>query len=161
MLEEFSSMLVEVFSGLRQDNCVCYCSTDGCDIATSALRPVRKERFVKSVQACTKDKIKIFTGVLDHLEICLDRYLAHLRSALRVMTFDVLGMTHTCHDHNTCDHAMARTPAPTQEDIPAVHHIDADDAQRLDDLMLEFEREWPGHHRSFLGFVENYWEPRM
>lgn len=153
LLYGHNAMLLEAYLDLVKDKCVCYCSSYGCDVATSALIPSPPIWHIKPPLAM-KDRIVIFTAILSHLGIKIDQEVQQILSILRLATFEILGMTHTCHSHH-------RHYDLTEKDISAYRHIEAQDAQLLDDLMGEFEIEWSEYDGSFLEFIDYYWDPRI
>lgn len=149
--------------GRHRDCCVCCCSRNGCDVITSTL-------FKDSCLAWWPDVPRVYittsksilSEIFGFVGIHLEEDPELRNSALRIMTFEVLGMTHTCHLQLS---ALNRTPLDeerlTEEDIANIHDIEKEDIRVLEDLLKYFETVWSSHDGTFLEFLETHWEPHM
>lgn len=148
-VSQYRSMLADAFSDPHQDYCTCFCSANGCDVMTIALKRCqngygRLESF-------------ILKEVFSLLRINLEEHPELLQSALRVKTFDRLGMTHTCaSSHDT--HWYREFPEHERSEI---HGMEKNDIGILETLLTHFESEWSNYSGTFLEFLDSNWEPRM
>jgi hypothetical protein len=139
-----------------KDECVCACSTNGCNVMASVMRacskltPTSKLRLDGMIKA-------IFNWV--SLEIESEQHL-HM-DILRSLTFQRLGITHTCHDHGHGAHNFYPKGPLTQPEICDIQFIQQVDTKLLEDLLVEFEHEMSASSYSFWDFISHYWEERM
>lgn len=146
-----------------RDCCVCYCSQNGCDVITSTLSKNPFLTWWPDVPRAyiTMSKI-ILSKIFGFLGIHLEEDPELRNSALRIMTFEVLEMTHTCHlQLSELDGLSLDEERLTEEDIANIHDIEKEDIRVLEDLLKHFETVWSSHDGTFLEFLESYWEPHM
>lgn len=147
-VSQYRSMLADAFSDPHQDYCTCFCSANGCDVMTIALKKCqsgygRLESFI----------LKVFSL----LRINLEEHPELLQSALRVKTFDRLGMTHTCASSH---HTYWYREFPEHE-RSEIHRMEKNDIGILETLLTHFESEWSNYSGTFLEFLDSNWEPHM
>lgn len=142
----------------NRDRCVCYCSKNGCDVVTSMLI---KSSFLdwwsiwwSNPRSYITISKKIISGIFGFVGIHLEEDPELRNSALRIMTFEVLEMTHTCH-------LNGNGPSFAEEDLLNIHNIEEEDIMTLEILLDYFEKVWPFHDGTFLEFLEFHWEPHM
>jgi hypothetical protein len=161
-------LFTAVFENKSKDSCTCQCAMQGCTAISSALRVSRPTGCVHQIlitgrkittplQKRTLHEIVTYlSGPEHHARICCE--------ALRIMTFDALGLTHTCHDWGYCHKGgdvSIRPSFPSSEDIKNIEYTEVNDIQLLENLMAEFESAWKEWNGEVLDFIENYWEVRM
>jgi hypothetical protein len=170
----FQVLVNQLWNSRTIDSCNCACSSHGCGIITSALKMTR-HAFMDSIGAwrCTRDsrppgdaQKKFF--VIDYISR-LSKYVdadiwvddESCREALRVMTFDRLGLTHTCHNlgHSSV-YCYPRNPL-SQKEIEDIHYSEEKDLGLLEELVSEFESLWSQHPAGFTDFLRGRWTDRM
>ncbi|KAJ4991349.1 hypothetical protein SVAN01_03247 [Stagonosporopsis vannaccii] len=86
-------------------------------------------------------------------------------AVLRVLTFDELGLTHTC-----CKRFIDRSDAwfygihvldQDPDDLAAIEYSESKDLEALEELMTELEHAWVGFSGTFLVFLRLVWLPLM
>ncbi|PSN68338.1 hypothetical protein BS50DRAFT_361275 [Corynespora cassiicola Philippines] len=154
------------------DNCNCACSQSGCipilGAVKVALWPFNPDEPTISQEVLYKS--------LQVIEEPLSRSLARRSAVTRTITFERLGIQHTCHDvfiredyywrpgyyevphgYETPDERMTRR----QEETSELHEEDSELINRLEDLMIEFEAKLADHTGTFIEFFSGYWTTRM
>ena len=168
IMDRFSdvrSLVADMFSDPNHDCCTCFCSTYGCDIITFTLK--RNEHDHGKTYGNNTGMFQeygamsqkfVLTEVFGFLGIHLEQHPGRVHSALRIMTFDRLDMTHTC---------MQKIGYPkryynyTMQEISDIHHAESNDIDTLEDLLTHFESAWSNYDGTFLEFLESHWEPHM
>lgn len=154
------------------DNCNCACSQSGCIPILGAVK-VALWSFVPEWPMIWQE---VLYKILQVIEEPLSRSLARRSAVTRTITFERLGIRHTCHDvfiredydwrpgycnashgYETCDERMRRRKEETSE----LHEEDSELIKRLEDLMLQFEDELANHTGTFVEFFSGYWTTRM
>lgn len=157
------STLSDAVHDRSRDRCVCYCSRNGCDVITSTL-------FKNSFLAWWPDVPRVYitrsksilSEIFGFVGIHLEENPELRNSALRIMTFEILGMTHTCHLLLLGpDRRLLGEKRLTEEDIANIHDVEEEDIKILEDLLEYFETVWSSHDGTFLEFLETHWEPHM
>jgi len=154
----YYSLLTSVFESQSRDDCICHCAVGGCNLTSSALKVVGSDYNV-SVQTVHRRKQALRLV----LKFCSDsRYHGEVfRSALRSMTFDVLGLTHTCHDHGHAPYRCFPKLPSSEDEIRDIQYTEAKDLSLLEELLHEFESAWDAAEGEFLDFIDGYWMTRM
>ncbi|KAI1652828.1 hypothetical protein F4813DRAFT_394276 [Daldinia decipiens] len=151
------------FAKLLQDEyadpCLCYCTLSGC---TSASKYARAVFEVYGTGPPTI--IPHWQKVTEGGTIGYNKSVVIL-GLIRVITFDELGMKHTC-----CSYRMSSFQGIIEQGLlilmePAeIEEIREEDrylAKQLDALMEEFEAKLQEMDWPLSRFIEEYWEPRM
>ena len=141
--ESSKEMLQRILMDNESDACVCACSISGCTTFTvftkSFMRNWANRDFLVDLNFCDPLKIPEF---------------------LRIMTFEKLDMTHTC---------CWMDPFPSAKfwelkdmaEIEEIHDEEAEDLQKLEELLKEFEAKRKELDIPFGDFIKEYWRPRM
>ncbi|KAG4435049.1 hypothetical protein IFR05_009473 [Cadophora sp. M221] len=146
------------------DDCDCACSRDGCRIITSALRGSR------NWFSYVPDSTGVFRREDTRLRTCLsilqlvegsipDRPWIPLE-VIRVMTFEWLELTHTCHKDPGIHFRKPREHL-TYEEIQEIHDEERDLLQEHENLVTEFEAKYAELGLPIKAFMQEYLEPRM
>jgi hypothetical protein len=136
------------------DQCLCYCSDSGCRVLGCAVKSF--ERFPPS----TSTRQRFQEPNLDPVFQAVD--LKRLRSAesglavIRTLTFDKLGMTHTC-----CVRLITHGCKQTEEELQDISYMESKDINLLESLMVDFEHTWAEHAGTSKEYIETVWKPRM
>ena len=84
-----------------------------------------------------------------------------MHSALQAMTFDVLGLTHTCHRHrHSAFSCFPKIPYP-ENDIRDIQSVEENDHRFLHELLDEFNDTWDAEGADIMDFVDGYWTTRI
>lgn len=155
-LSKYRSMLADAFSDPYQDRCTCFCSSGGGDVMKIILTECPKREVLPDAEELGRF---VLTEVFDLLRINIEEHPELLQSALRVKTFDRLGMTHTCSWIHT------RFPYKrielSEQEKSEIHCTERNDIVMLESLLTHFESEWSNYSGTFLEFLDSNWEPRM
>ncbi|KAL4793071.1 hypothetical protein BDV19DRAFT_391512 [Aspergillus venezuelensis] len=102
-------------------------------------------------------------SILDPLLNSNARRLRHVEKSLaptiiRICTFNILGLTHTCRGHDSYDWQGGNV---SLTDVPVIQEEERFLIARLEDLVAEFVCKYEEQQVSLADFLENYWVPRM
>jgi hypothetical protein len=78
------------------------------------------------------------------------------RAIIRVMTFDCLGLEHTCHDRTVWP-----TGLYTKEEVDEIESLQTVELRQLSDLLEEFDLALADYPGNFFSFMEDIWCKRM
>lgn len=128
------------------DDCVCACSSGGCEAFALIIKCCKSAVWNSSFQQLAD----LWAGVKD---ICVP-----LKSSdfLRLLTFQELGLTHTCCriDRDRGDRNILVSRIRDQAKIEEIQHADL---QKLEELLQEFEAKRVGPDPAFSNLLEEYW----
>ncbi|KAJ5259448.1 hypothetical protein N7478_012429 [Penicillium angulare] len=135
-----------------QDSCHCACSTGGCYAATLFWRsdPPDKDfyayqrQFPSLFSTFVKRRLDLTEKMMSGVLMSLNQ---HAIDILRVLTFDTLGIPHTCQHHEEPDHDEI------QDSI--------DDLAFLEKLMLELIPMYEASGKDLLAFLQDEWLDQM
>lgn len=152
----------------ERDTCHCSCSPagGGCSAFTCFLRASipaqRSHRYKKSKIEMARDFLEIFAAA--HTSMGLDQAMA----AVRFLTFQSLGIRHTCRHRGVGFRWDSEYDwmTRTAEEIDELHQEDAHLLELLEALMVEFEMEVRRIQREQyvtkkVSFWTGYWAQRM
>ena len=141
-------MLQRVLMDNVSDACMCACSISGCNALTMITKRYNSYRvsWERHSQGLVDfwSKVKSFCDPLKISEL------------LRIMTFEGLGMTHTC-----CYFYDRSFSIKNEAEIDEIHDEEAEDLQKLEELLEEFEAKRNELDIPFEDFLTEYWQPRM
>lgn len=166
-------LLQDLFQHDLYDTCTCACSEGGCNTLSAVLRGLcsyREYYFEKfrsrESQPFQGNLEQIFLKLMDLivLEVKADeRSIA----AIRVLTFNRLQLTHTCHNHNHNyydrdkeNYCSTKFPLSVEE-VGDIQYSESSDITLLEDLVAEFDASFCDFEGSFRDFIEGPWEERM
>ncbi|KAI0846645.1 hypothetical protein F5Y00DRAFT_271922 [Daldinia vernicosa] len=142
------------------DSCLCYCSLGGCTSASKYARGLY-DSCGSYIHIAESDVLRIFERRMisyDQCTVVLD--------LIRVMTFQRLGMKHTCCNYrrfnslqNLVEQGLLALMEPAE--VEEIREEDRYLAEQLDSLMKEFEAKLREMGVPLNRFIEEYWWPRM
>ncbi|XPS75005.1 hypothetical protein M3J07_007093 [Ascochyta lentis] len=145
--------IVKVLSYIHLDSCNCRCSIAGCLPIGCAVKRFFSLGFVETVhEPQCRLILKLISKVVDTEQALR---LSTGLSVIRVLTFDELGLTHTC-----CK-SLSHDQEWSEDAIRDVQHIESQDINLLEAMMVDFEQAWSEHSASFYKFLKNIWIPRI
>lgn len=142
--ESSKEMLQRVLMDNDSDACMCACSISGCTPFTVFTKSYKSVRYM---EVSLVDLWPIAKNVCGPSKIS---------NFLRMMTFKKLGMTHTCCYFN---HGVFRIKEKAE--IDEIRDEEAEDLQKLEELLAEFEAKRNELDIPFEDFIKEYWQPRM
>ena len=148
--EPSKEMLQRILMDNDSDVCMCACSISGCTTFTVFTKSyVRKREGLQWEKVSSVDLWPIVKDFSDPLKIS---------ELLRIMTFKELALTHTC----CCKlgypcHWVIKDKA----EIDEIRNEEAEDLQKLEELLEEFEAKRNELDIPFEDFINEYWGPRM
>lgn len=154
------SGLQDVWSMEQTDDCICYCSRQGCHIIACAL----SQQGCRHPLCRPRAHLSYFCQVLRPYFFALVDHswsTTWMSSAiLRILTFEELTMTHT-YCYQIFKEVRGRFSRPTPDEAKIIHKMEQTDIDLLDDLMTEFEAAWAGYTKTFAKSIKQVWKPRM
>lgn len=158
---ENASLLTRVLSLDAADGCECYCTEDGCspasilfwglwkefqDGGSYPFRPYNAPRAVSWGIALILRKIPWDLPYHRHVHL----------AAFRMLTFEALGISHTCGCRNTWDE-----PRLSSDTIEEMWEEDAHEIEQLEELLSEFEAEFDASGMDIATFLVTKWARRL
>lgn len=139
------------------DPCLCYCTTDGCTSASKYACGFKHQFHIRRLDLEIELAERAISDSDNH---------AVALGLIRVMTFKMLGMRHTC-----CSYAWAVNfehiieygllCLMDSEEVAEIQEEDRYLAKLLETLMVEFEMKLLEMGLSLSKFLKEYWWPRM
>ena len=143
------------------DDCTCSCSESGCTLRGLIGRSYTNLAKNEDLHKRTSD----YGGTIIRLAYLTDTDVA-LGSAetLRLLTFQELGLTHTC-CYVRCVNAGSDlcifSRIEDQTEINEIREEESLGLSQLEELLMEFELKMDELDIPFPDFLTDYWEPRM
>jgi hypothetical protein len=148
-----SSFVRSVFESHVTDKCVCPCSAKGClPIGLTISKALRRWAWHDSI------RMKYLYDLIDSSPDSDRVWMSS--TCLRALTFEDLGMTHTCCCTRICfdedcaicgdDSERRKLLAQPREEI-----------ETLESLLKDFEAQLQGHQGKFRAFIKEVWDPKM
>ncbi|KAJ5319582.1 uncharacterized protein N7506_012286 [Penicillium brevicompactum] len=142
-----------------QDCCVCACCHGGCTTLSVALRSCNKSLGYQSSRGNPRaEYLWLLNSLIDLTETTLERD----HSIIRFLTFEALGLRHTC--CVTIDHAFARDYRDFVIDKEEVQNIQDEDKHRykqLDQLVGKFDTWFDELELPIVEFLSGPWHSHM
>ncbi|PVH79597.1 hypothetical protein DL98DRAFT_655347 [Cadophora sp. DSE1049] len=146
------------------DDCLCACSESGCRIITSALKNCRNwwKSTPLSNGETSREDISLPTCILilhlveDH--IVESPWIPF--EVIRIITFEWLELTHTCHKDPRDRWDKSRGPLP-QEEIAEILEEERYLLKQHGDLVAGFETKFTELGIPITAFLEQHWAPTM
>ncbi|KAF2872723.1 hypothetical protein BDV95DRAFT_667641 [Massariosphaeria phaeospora] len=171
--DQFGTTIFPALFSTEPDSCKCACSDRGCSVIATTLRGARLEFNEHASVRCwdhTQDTSP--TGRFGLIRAIIATIVCRLspeptqcptwrKSVLRIITFDHLELTHTCHDHNPGHYGWHPAIPLSIKEVEDIQYIELSDIELLEALLLEFEDEWNKFDGILLDFIDKYWKPRM
>ncbi|KAL2869718.1 uncharacterized protein BJX67DRAFT_320342 [Aspergillus lucknowensis] len=161
-LEDSSLSLVgTAFRSSVSDSCICHCSINGCTPLVVALRHIRRTiELLSSSEDITEKAYKydLISGVYEIILTDAIPSSSHVvRSVLRLLTFDCLGLTHTC-----CREDSTLDLQPfSKDDSLEIHDEERLLLIDLRTLVNRFANEYKALGIPLWDFVETHWSVKM
>ncbi|KAI9373044.1 hypothetical protein BJX61DRAFT_505024 [Aspergillus egyptiacus] len=136
-----------------QDSCLCGCCSDGCTPFTMALRRIMATSYGPHPGYALKLIVSHAKDTPEYSQIIL-----------RVLTFDGLGLTHTCcHQVKEYDNMGLLFDIKDRDPNEVGEIRDEERAllARFEDLLTEFNSKFDEMGLPILEFLNHYWHPRM
>lgn len=159
ILSEISRRVFEqVLMDNVSDDCECACSNGGC----KALTLITKSYILRLGKNYRSQQLASLWA--DIMDICNPLKCSEF---MRLITFEELGLTHTCCHH---EHRRNRewewefsvfSRIGDQAEIDEIQDVEAADLRKLEELLEEFEARRTELDLPFLDFLREYWRPRM
>jgi hypothetical protein len=156
-----------VFESDLTDYCTCHCTLNGCSPTTIALKASIPSGCMHQVTLAGRSTTQLQRRTLHEIITYHTSLAHHIRidiEALRIMTFDALGLTHTCCDWHGCP-PFSRRPSEqsfySAEEVEDVRYAEADDINLLESLMVEFKNAWGEWRGGVLDFINDIWSARI
>ncbi|QSZ31011.1 hypothetical protein DSL72_000572 [Monilinia vaccinii-corymbosi] len=146
--EDCAEKIKECLADNFTDDCLCACSLSGC-------LPITRASTVLYLDAWSERNLKRSSVLAEFLEPSFAKFPHLSHNILRVMTFDRLGLTHTC-----CRGRREFQPGE-KDDFPEIREEQVCLIDQLEHLMEEFVAEYENSHDSLSVFIEGYWRDRM
>ena len=148
--------LKDIFNNEPRDACKCACSSAGCrainiivKLNHSTSRDL-EDYFRSAIRPVLTAKANNFISETTFSEI------------IRSLTFNALGLTHTCcRKSENWIEELQLVPFEDEDDISEIHDEEREDLQLLEELLIEFELERRYKPSSFHNFMAGYWLTRM
>ncbi|KAK7934584.1 hypothetical protein PG985_000079 [Apiospora marii] len=151
------------------DNCSCGCSLHGCTPATILFRILlrwsdEENRLIGFDFPCFQRLLK-WAGEMEDTK--------WVESATRALTFNALGLTHTCCQHcYDCKYdprwIQVLIPRFRIEEVDDIRDVESEDLGLLESLLDDFQArldeisaEGPLRTESYWDFIQGYWLNRM
>ncbi|KAH7323856.1 hypothetical protein BKA65DRAFT_75903 [Rhexocercosporidium sp. MPI-PUGE-AT-0058] len=146
------------------DDCECACSKNGCRTITSALKHCRNwySNFETLTGEYRKKDVRLLSclSILQLVEDSIPERPWIPLEVIRIMTFEWLELTHTCHVDPESLWDKIRGPL-SNEEIHEIQEEERDLLQQHEDLVAEFESKYTELGLPLSTFLEEYWAPRM
>jgi hypothetical protein len=156
---EFMQLYQNIFASREKDACVCACSADGCNVIGSVIKVC--------IPACAGLGIRperMLRMILDWIGLSIDADRHMIRAFVRLLTFERLGLTHTCHDHGHDDRGTGScdpNPPLSELEISDIQYVERSDLSLLETLLVKFDKKSRGYRCVIWEFLDGYWETRM
>ena len=144
-------MLQRILMDNDSDACMCACSISGCTTFVVFTKGYMGYRFTeyRYTEVSIVDLWPIVKDFCDPLKIS---------EFVRIMTFEELGLTHTC----CCKYLHGEGwKIKDKVEIDEIRDEEAEDLQKLEELLEEFEVKRKELDIPFEDFIKQYWAPRM
>ena len=144
-------MLQRIFIDNDSDACMCACSISGCNAFTKNTKSYIS--FIQGRKEHSQDLVDLWANLCNPLKIS---------EFLRIMTFEGLRLTHTCcYKTLHCESPNGQWIIKDAAEIDEIHDEEAEDLQKLEELLEEFEAKRKELDIPFEDFIDEYWRPRM
>lgn len=145
----------------KQDKCKCACSSAGCRAVIIIIKPWIRKIQIALVELGTRER-----WILESWLFWLLRSIKNITSeeiildVIRFLTFDTLGLTHTCCRQEE-EYPQNSTSFEDEDAIREIHDEEQEDLQLLEDLLSEFEQYRRRSNCCIRDFYFTYWRVRM
>ncbi|KGO77406.1 hypothetical protein PITC_047790 [Penicillium italicum] len=144
-----------------QDCCICGCSPGGCTTLSVALRFI----VLTTSQWRSEIQDRHFREMILSLTVWQNSWPGLSRAIVRTLTFDALGLTHTCcTEINQIEGMWVPFPAHERRDEAEIDRILDDQyllLKEFEELMEEMESKLDGLNLPLEEFLDGYWYDRV
>ncbi|CZS92560.1 uncharacterized protein RCO7_01874 [Rhynchosporium graminicola] len=150
------------------DDCICPCFQKGCRIVTSLfkggsdrLRKIDRCKNDYEVKHDTLDRVLLVAISIRRMIKPSQPQLTWMPSeTVRILTFEWLGLTHTCHEDLMTRWTPPRAPL-IHEEIQEIQQAERHLIQQHEDLVIYFSAKYTELELPLVTFLEDLWRPRM
>lgn len=145
----------------KQDACKCACSLAGCRAVIVVIKSWSWK--TQGFKLFFPKRILLRKWSSRFLLFCLVENIISeeiTRDVIRFLTFDALGLTHTCCRPKP-EFSEDLIPFEDGEEIQEIHDEEREDLQLLEDLLMEFNEYRRKSNCSIRDFYFTYWRSRM
>ena len=164
LTEEQKKICIEILGSEFRDECNCACSLGDRSVISVVLKEVHLYAPFVAIgkYALAHEKVETNTQIeiFDFLQ-SRHRLLPFSHDIIRVMTFDKLGLTHTCPNVFSSVYSYRVRLPLSDVEIQEIQDEERFLIQELNDLVEEFESEFKDYGGTLVSFIEEYWRPRM
>jgi hypothetical protein len=146
------------------DYCRCACSPQGCTPFTTILKTGLEAEYQYSPttrRARMAELQKAFSQTTQALPLDIFGLPRILLASLRFLTFEALGIRHTCCSRYCKLRTSSFGDAYDEEDLQELREEDSSLVEILEELMEEFETRYNPADENLLQFVGRYWTHRL
>ncbi|KAF2679907.1 hypothetical protein K458DRAFT_407749 [Lentithecium fluviatile CBS 122367] len=138
------------------DSCTCTCSEAGCHILTCAVTTSMEwGRFPRSNRLFQQHLVEQMVELVDSER---HDYPWLVPAMLRCLTFEELGLTHTCCVHMPWSlYELSSYSPPTSEDIKSIRYSESKDIALLETLLDGFTKSWGTYSGTLRQFIDDIW----
>jgi hypothetical protein len=166
--EEQRETLISILTDEFRDSCSCACSGSGCRAITwvfgnssqwpSSPYILENLRYLTEAErrGCCMD---MQTPRFLESELHRCPWLSH--EILRAMSFNSLGLTHTCHEVRWDEDSSTWRNVLSEEEIHEIQFEERVMIAQLESLIVEFEAKFAEVGGILSSFLEDYWRPRI
>jgi len=157
LLERHDQFVQRILTSVVKDSCTCACSQSGCEVPTVVGFVIKRETYEwAKEESCIPRQLDLIVGVVKvllHFDPSVETRPAARQALLRALTFDQLGLTHTCHTYH---------PYGIEDcDCFEIQDLEKDDISLLDELMEEFSNAWIETDGSLVEFLRSHWAEKI
>ncbi|KAL3481002.1 hypothetical protein BJX99DRAFT_253984 [Aspergillus californicus] len=143
-----------ILSNNVRDNCQCGCSAGGCSMLNQMFRTLC-EKYENPLTIYTPQMVGDLISRLG--KTCEEEYENRSAfSTIRYVTFEALGMTHTCHVYGSHEIKIM-----DPEDVKEIRDEESGLLNELEGLLVEFEQKYGELGVGITEFLTGYWQTRM
>jgi hypothetical protein len=155
-LVEHELFIQQIITSAEKDACTCACSQGGCQVGSVVAATIQKGLRQDYVPGEWRSQVAVIVDVVKvllHFDPDVETHPAAYRALFRALTFDQLGLTHTCHAYNM--------DGIEDCDVFDIQDLEKDDIALLDKLQEEFVNAWEDSDGTLMEFLEGYWAERI
>lgn len=145
------------------DCCVCACSVAGCHPYTMFMKSSLRYRRNLNIFCARNLALQNTEAVADLLDVDQPSLIWLRREMLRFNTFEKLRLRHTCcfiTDRNLGWQSVL-VELGDEEDRHEIREEQAETVQKLEELLIHFERKYDEMAIPFIDFLKGYWKDHM
>lgn len=154
------SLMKQILVSEHTDQCLCHCSVSGCLPITCTASVLSYSEDISQFRL--KGCVSLFRTITNVVDFKRSKSTNFALAVIRLLTFDRLGLTHTCckriknewsPDFDECQ--------PEEQIVEDIRYHEGKDIEILETLIQMFECAWTDFPGNFLSFFRTIWIPRM